>query len=251
MADHILELEDVSVAIDGRKVVDGISMHVARGESYVLFGPNGAGKTSLMLALAGLPEYAVEGRVLLNGKDLAGTDIDERATLGMAVGFQHPPEVTGVKLRDLLKICTGKKPDEDLSDEELAAVDKFQLTPFLDRDINVGFSGGERKRADVLQLLLMKPRLLLLDEPDSGVDLESLALIGAEIQNYLKQTGASAFIITHQGHILDHIEARHACVLVDGKIHCFKSPRRILEEIETAGYRHCITCEVGRKERER
>ena len=128
--------------------------------------------------------------------------VDERAQLGIIVSFQNPPEITGVKLGDLLKLCLSKTTSDEFSAEEMAQIEAFRLTSFLNRDVNLGFSGGERKRSEILQLIFLRPKLLLLDEPDSGVDVESLKMISTEIQKYIEATGASALIITHKGDIL-------------------------------------------------
>jgi Fe-S cluster assembly ATP-binding protein len=114
---------------------------------------------------------------------------------------------------------------------------------FLNRDFNVGFSGGERKRAEILQMMFMKSKLLILDEPDSGVDVESLKLIGNEIQKYVETTKSSALIVTHQGGILEYLDSKHACVLLESKIHCFPDPKKILETLKTKGYKECIQCQ--------
>jgi Fe-S cluster assembly ATP-binding protein len=127
-------------------------------------------------------------------------------------------------------------------------VEKLRLTDFLDRDINRGFSGGERKRAEVLQMLFMKPRLLLLDEPDSGVDIESLKLIGTLIQDYLSESGASALIITHHGQILEYIKASKACVFMEKIIYCHTAPQEIIRSINERGYGYCLECQHRRTE---
>jgi Fe-S cluster assembly ATP-binding protein len=148
-----------------------------------------------------------------------------------------------VKLKDVLKICAGLKPKDALSKEHLALVERLNLTEFLDRDINRGFSGGERKRAEVLQMLLMRPKLMLLDEPDSGVDAESLKLIGEMIQEYLTESKASALIITHQGMILEYIKARKSCVFMEKIVYCHAMPKEIIKSIQESGYEGCLECQ--------
>jgi Fe-S cluster assembly ATP-binding protein len=112
----------------------------------------------------------------------------------------------------------------------------------LNRDLNVGFSGGERKRSEILQLIFLKPKLLLLDEPDSGVDVESLKLIATEIQRYVENSGSSALIITHKGDILEYVKAKYGCILLDGRFHCFTHPMSIYEDIKKVGYEECVAC---------
>jgi len=239
----ILEISDLSVEVEGEKIISGLKLKIKEGESHVLFGPNGSGKSTLLNAILGTPGYDVtSGKIIFNGSDITEKTVDERARLGLGFGFQVPPEVVGVKLLDMLKVCEGRGQKEELSREAQELVEKLEMDEYLHRDVNVGFSGGERKRAEVLQVLLMKPKLLLLDEPDSGVDVESLGLIAGEIQDYLKKNNASALIITHHGHILEHIRAENACVLVDRRIHCHGKPEIIFKNIKERGYIRCIEC---------
>jgi Fe-S cluster assembly ATP-binding protein len=237
----ILEVEDLTVKIGNKVILEDISFSLKGNESYILFGPNGSGKTTLINAIMGVPPYEiVSGEIRFMGEDITMKSTDERSKVGISMGFQNPPEITGVKLSSLLKLCLGK---DEFSEEEKKLIEAFKLTEFLDRDINVGFSGGERKRAEILQMIFLKPRLLLLDEPDSGVDVESLKLIASEIQRYSERTGSSALIITHKGDILEHIKAKYASVLLEGQIHCFSNPKRIFEKIKRSGYEECVKCQ--------
>lgn len=240
---NILEVRGLSVEVEGKSILSAVNLDVKAGEANILFGPNGSGKTTLLMAILGIPGYRVGGgKIIFDGRDITKLGVDERARMGIGFGFQQPPEVVGVKLRDILKVCEGTPQKKELSDKAKSLVEKLNMTDYLDRDVNVGFSGGERKRAEILQLLLMKPKLLLLDEPDSGVDVESLGLIAGEIQNYISKNNASALIITHHGHILDYIKAKSACVLVDGRIHCYGKPGEIFRTIKEKGYSRCIEC---------
>jgi Fe-S cluster assembly ATP-binding protein len=246
---NILTVENLSVKIEGKLILKDVTFSLKSHESHILFGPNGSGKTTLISALMGLPSYeVVSGKISFMGVDITNKSVEERAKLGMVVSFQNPPEITGVKLADLLKLCLGKSPDARFSGEEQALIDAFRLAEFLNRDINVGFSGGERKRSEILQLIFLKPTLLLLDEPDSGVDVESLRLIAGEIQRYVERSGSSALIITHKGDILDYIKAKYGCVLLAGKFHCYTHPTRIYEEIKRVGYEECVACRVRKTE---
>ncbi len=126
--------------------------------------------------------------------------------------------------------------------EEKRMIDIFRLNDFLGRDINVGFSGGERKRSEILQLIFLKPKLMLLDEPDSGVDVESLKLIASEIQRYVEGSKSSALIITHKGDILEYVKAEYGCILLDGQFYCYKDPSGIYNDIKKQGYEGCVAC---------
>jgi Fe-S cluster assembly ATP-binding protein len=242
---NILEVKNLSVEVEGKLILKDMTFNLKSHESHILFGPNGSGKTTLISALMGLPSYkVVSGNIFFMGNEITDKSIEERARLGMVVSFQNPPEITGVKLADLLKLCLGKTPNDKFTEEEQALIEAFRLTEFLDRDTNVGFSGGERKRSEILQLIFLKPKLLLLDEPDSGVDVESLRLIAGEIQQYVERNGSSALIITHKGDIMEYVKAKYGCVLLDGKFHCYTHPMRIYEDIKNIGYEKCVACRV-------
>ncbi len=244
-----LEVHNLSVKVEDKLILKDLNFSLKEGASHILFGPNGSGKTTLIGTLMGLPGYeVVSGKIFFDGVDITDKSVDERAKMGMIVSFQSPPEITGVKLGDLLKLCLGKTASDDFSSEELAQIEEFRLTNFLNRDVNVGFSGGERKRSEILQLIFLKPKLLLLDEPDSGVDVESLRMIAIAIQKYVEKTGSSALLITHKGDILDYIKALYGCILLKGQFHCFKDPLRIYEEIKKLGYEECVACRIRTRE---
>src|SRR4030043_1795895 len=245
----ILEVKDLTVNIQGKTILKNLNFSLKQGESHILFGPNGSGKTTLIGALLGLPAYEiVSGKIFFMGKDITAKGTDEKAKLGIVASFQSPPEIAGVKLGDLLKLCLGKKPEENFSPEEQKLIEVFKLTNFLNRDINVGFSGGERKRSEILQLIFLKSKLLLLDEPDSGVDVESLKLIATELPHYVEKSGSSALIITHKGDILEYIKAKYGCILLSGQFHCYTKPMRIYEDIKKIGYEECVACRRRTKE---
>jgi Fe-S cluster assembly ATP-binding protein len=245
----VLEVKGLSVKVEGRLILNNVTFSLKQGVSHILFGPNGSGKTTLISTLMGLPGYeVVSGKILFMGEDITFKTVDERAKLGMVVSFQNPPEITGVKLGDLLKLCLGKATTDDFSAEEQKQIEAFRLTSFLNREVNVGFSGGERKRSEILQLIFLKPKLLLLDEPDSGVDVESLSMIAQEIQNYVQTSGSSALIITHKGDILEHVKAGYGCILLEGQFHCFTEPMGIYEDIKKLGYEGCVACRVRKRE---
>lgn len=238
----LLEIEDLHVSIGGRMVLKGINLKIDRGENHALFGPNGCGKTTLLNTIAGVPRYVVEsGRILFKGKDITHLPMDERARMGIGIAFQSPPAIRGLKLKDLIKLCNPQANPEKVLRE-------MNFLEFADREVNRGFSGGEIKRSEMAQLLAQRPELVMLDEPDSGVDLENIKLIGRAINKLTEKDTKpskrirSGIIITHFGHILDYISVDKAHVMLEGTIVCTGSPREILEQIKTRGYEGCARC---------
>jgi Fe-S cluster assembly ATP-binding protein len=241
---NILEVRNLKVRVEDKVILKDVNLELTEKKNYVMFGPNGSGKTTLINAIMGLPQYQiVSGKIFFLGQDITKDTVEKRAEMGLALVFQHPPDINGVKLSSLLKLCVGKEDEDDFNAKEKELIDAFHLGEFLERDINVGFSGGERKRAEILQMLLLKPRLLLLDEPDSGVDVESLKLIGEQIQIYVEENESTSLIVTHKGDILDYVDAKYACVLLKSIIYCFAEPKRIYETIKKGGYEDCVACQ--------
>ncbi len=242
----MLEVEDLTVEVGGREIVHHISFDVDTGDSLVLFGPNGSGKTTLLMAIMGVPRYKItRGRILYNGEDITHMPVDERSRMGIGILFQRPPVVRGVKMRDMVRACLGDREDGSVIDEMAA---RLNLGELLDRELNYGFSGGEIKRSELMQLIAQGPEFVMLDEPDSGVDLENIVLVGEMINELLQKDRrrtrtSSGLIITHTGHILDYVNADRACVLLNGGIWCRGNPREILESIKTHGYEGCAICQ--------
>ena len=244
----MIEVKNLTVSIEDKRVLQEVNLHIAKGETMALLGPNGSGKTSLLKTIIGIPGYRVEsGRILFNGVDITEHTMDERAKLGIGIAFQRPPAIRGVKLKDIMRICMEKREAFKVGKiNEFAQ--KLNLLNFLDRDINLGFSGGEIKRSELLQLLAQNPYLIMLDEPDSGVDLVSINLVGKVINELLekekiasKRTKAG-LIITHAGYILDYVNADRGCIMLNGTIICSGNPRDLIEEIRTKGYEGCVRC---------
>lgn len=240
----LFELKQLAVEVDGNLVLKGVDLTINRGETHVLFGPNGSGKTTLIMASLGFPKYkVVSGQILFKGQDVSGLTLDQRIRMGMGVAFQRPPVVPGVKLRELAGLIAR----QDGAKLEKAA-EELHAVHLLDRSVNDGFSGGEAKRSELLQLLMAGPELAFIDEPESGVDIESIAIIGNAINRILGKTrvkagrSASALIVTHTAHILDYVNAEVGHVMVDGRIVCSGNPRDILKEIRAHGFRRCEVC---------
>jgi Fe-S cluster assembly ATP-binding protein len=246
----MLNIEHLTVEVDGKRILNDVNLHIGEGETHALFGPNGSGKTSLLFTIAGVPKYKVRsGKIFFKGKDITDAPIDERAKLGIGIMFQHPPVLRGVKLMDMVRISMERLRDKKVSDDEVRELaKKLNLEGFLSRDVNLGFSGGEIKRSELLQLLAQRPDLVLLDEPDSGVDLVNIGLVGNTINELLQKDlktvhrTKSGLIITHFGNILDYVRADKAYVMMKGTILCHGNPVELLEEIRHSGYSECLSC---------
>ena len=245
----MLEIKNLTVEVGNRGVLKDISLTVPSGSTSVLFGPNGSGKSSLLNTIMGLSNYRVlEGQIIFDGEDITHMPVHERAKLGIGLMSQRPPNLVGVQLRDMLRVTSRGKRDPGKLAETL------NMKRFLDRDVNVGFSGGEIKRSELLQLAAQNPCFYMLDEPESGVDLESIERVGTMIRDLLTggvtcagrraTEGKSALVITHTGQILDYIEADRGYVLCDGMMACSGNPRELLREIRNNGYEECVDCRL-------
>jgi len=246
----MLKIKDLSVAVEDKEIIHDVNLTINNGETHVLFGPNGAGKSTLLMAIMGFPKYKVtKGSISFKGKDITDISVDERARMGIGLSFQRPPVVRGVKTRDIVAACLRGRGDGDIIGE---LAEKADLNEFLERDINYGFSGGEIKRSELMQLLAQRPELTLLDEPESGVDLVNIVLIGELMNDLLEkncpiqQRKCMGLIITHTGHILDYVNARTGYVMCDGTIGCVGDPHEMLATIREKGYEECIKCYLGR-----
>lgn len=248
----MLEINNLHVEAGGREILKGVSLTVAEGETCVLFGPNGSGKSTLLAAIMGYGNCKItKGKILFKGEDITNLPVDERAKRGIGMMMQRPPNVTGVKLGTLVRAAAQG------NDEMVNRASEFRMDKFLERDVNVGFSGGEIKRSELLQLTAQRPDFILLDEPESGVDLESIDLIGNKVHDLLYAKGkkckncpmdverhVSSLVITHTGQILDYIGADRAFVLKEGTIRCTGRPMDILKDIRERGYGECISCRM-------
>jgi len=241
----MLKTEDLWVSVGDKQVLKGVNFSMSYGEINVLFGPNGAGKTSFMMTLMGFPRYRIEqGKIYFKEQDITNMDIYERSQLGLGVSFQRPPTVKGVTLRKIIEIITNNGSDQP---DILANIQRLNLSEHLDRGLNDGFSGGEMKRSELFQLMVQKPELVLIDEPESGVDIENIALVGEAINSLLgkdkvKDPKRGAIMITHTGYILDFVNADKGYIIFDGNLVCGGNPRDILSEVKKHGYRRCAQC---------
>jgi len=178
----MLLIEDLQVKLGNKKILKHLDLEILPGETHILFGPNGSGKTSLLMTIMGYPQYKVTGgKIMFKGEDITHMTIDDRARLGIGMSYQRPPSIQGLKTRKVIEACSRDHVDVD------ALAERVNFTDFLDRDINVGFSGGEIKRSELLQLMAQDADLALFDEPESGVDLENISLIGNTINGLLQR----------------------------------------------------------------
>ncbi len=242
--EKLLEIKDLWVEVEGKEVLKDISLILPLGETHVIFGKNGSGKTTLLMTIMGFPVYKIKhGKIFFKGEDITELPPYERAKRGIGIMFQRPPTIRGVKLKDILISCIR---ENKIKIEELAH--EFGFETFLDREVNKGFSGGELKKSELLQLLVQNPDLVLLDEPESGVDIENIQFIGKMIKRLLqkdiphKPRNKSGLIITHTGFILQYIAADLGYVIMDGEIYCKGNPIEIFEGIQKYGYEGCKKC---------
>ncbi|BBD72716.1 Fe-S cluster assembly ATPase SufC [Sulfodiicoccus acidiphilus] len=220
-----LTIEDLHVEVEGKEVIRGINLEIRSGEIHALMGPNGSGKTSLSLALMGHPKYKItKGRILLNDENITNLETHEKVKKGLFLAFQLPVEIPGVKLSTLLlaeynRIYGYNENAVALLQKVKEVVKKVNLgESLLNRGVHEGFSGGEKKRAEILQMLILRPKFAILDEPDSGVDVDGLKMIGDSINQLLKENGTGYLIITHYRRILDYVKTDVIHVLNRGKL---------------------------------
>ena len=249
---NMLEIENLTVEVAGKEILRDLYLNIERGEVHVLFGPNGCGKTTLLLTILGFPTYKVKsGSIKFKDVDITNLPTNERVKLGMGVSFQHPPQIRGVTLGDMVNIAQGRS--EAAIDEgviELAARLNIPYE-FLVRDVNLGFSGGEVKRSEILQLMAQSPEFIMFDEPDSGVDVENIELIGGIMSELLDRNKLpskrvrAGLIITHSGFIMRYIKADRAHVMLEGSIACSGMPDEITKNIMEVGFEKCVEkCKV-------
>jgi len=248
----LLDIQDLHVEVDGEQILQGVNLAIPEGEVHALLGPNGSGKTSLMMTIMGFSRYRVtSGRILFDGEDITGEGLTERARPGIAVSPQRPPTIEGVRLQQVLDYTIGT--DESRRSMVEGLIQTARMDSFLQRDINAGLSGGEIKRSELLQLLASGPRFAMLDEPDSGVDLEALEKVGWMVNQLysldaqrpaLRKTG---LVITHTAQVLDYVQIDKAHVMIDHRIASCGNPTLILDTISQHGYSACLECmQLGR-----
>ncbi|MCW6700899.1 Fe-S cluster assembly ATPase SufC [Anaerococcus sp. NML200537] len=238
---ELLKIENLHVSAGEKDILKGIDLKVGKGEVHVVMGANGSGKSTLMNAIMANPIYEVkEGKIYFEGEDITDLSVDKRARLGIFMSFQHPDEIPGVKLSDFLRISeeqiTGSKPKILAFNKKLQKeMEDLKLNDsYANRYVNVGFSGGERKKSEILQMQMLSPKLALLDETDSGLDVDAVRIVSKGIEDFLDGE-KSVIIITHHREILANIKADYVHILKDGKIK-YSGGDDLMDRIEAEGY---------------
>ncbi len=246
----VLEIKDLHASVDGKKILRGVNLTVKQGEIHALMGPNGSGKSTLSSILLGHPKYKVDsGEILLDGENILTWPTEKRAQAGLFLAFQYPMEIPGVSYFHFLHAAAKAQ----LNDPKLSALQfkktvlenlkMLELDPaFIERYLNTGFSGGEKKRAEILQMMLFKPSLAVLDETDSGLDIDSLRIVSAAI-NQMRGPSFGALLITHYQRILSYVKPDIVHVMVNGRI-IQSGDHTLASELEKTGYQNLLEAPV-------
>jgi Fe-S cluster assembly ATP-binding protein len=236
-----LEIQNLHVRTEEREILHGVDLVVRKGETHALMGPNGSGKSTLANSLMGNPNYEVtEGRILLNGEDLTEADPDERAKAGLFMAFQYPATIPGVSVANFLRMAVNAKREEPIKVKEFGSMLKEHMDllrirrEFTSRYLNEGFSGGEKKRAEILQLAMLQPDFAVLDETDSGLDIDALRIVSDGV-NAMRGDERGFLIITHYTRILDYVEPEFVHIMLNGQI-VREGGSELASELEDKGY---------------
>lgn len=242
MSQTLLQVSNLSAGTEDKPILHNISLEVGAGETHVLMGPNGAGKSTLGHAIMGDPQYIVsEGKIVFDGQDLTELAADKRSLAGIFLSYQAPVEVPGVPLYTFLRTITQMRPELKTTARKFRQrvneiADELDMDEsFLTRELNVGFSGGEKKKIEMLQLLLLKPKLAILDETDSGLDVDALKIVSKGIEAYRRDCDGALLMITHNTRILDKLSVDRTHVMVHGNL-VEEGPADLITEIDTHGF---------------
>ncbi len=238
----LLEIKNLKVNVEEKEILHGVDLEIQAGETHVIMGPNGAGKSTLGASLMGDPRYEIiDGKIVFQGQEIQGEDTDKIAKMGIFLSFQNPVEVPGITLSNFIKTALEQKTGErirlwDFKKQLEETMKLLNMDPsYADRDLNVGFSGGEKKKAEILQLLMLKPELAILDETDSGLDVDAVRIVSEGVKAYKAQVGGALLIITHSTRILEALSVDATHVLVNGKI-VEQGDASLIDEINEHGF---------------
>lgn len=221
----LLEVKDIYAGANDREILKDLSLEVGEGEIHVIMGPNGSGKSTLAHVIMNTGGYEINsGKIFFEGEDITELETDKRARLGLFMSYQAPPEIPGVTLENFIRAAITARDGEtpgffDLRDKIEEIMDQLHInTDYKERYVNVGFSGGERKKSEILQLLMLEPKLAILDETDSGLDVDAVEVVGKGIAKFMEKKSRSLIVITHHQEILKYVKPDFVHVIVDGKI---------------------------------
>lgn len=238
----MLKIKDLKVSIEDKEILKGINLDVLKGKVHVLMGPNGSGKSTLAQTIMGNPMYTVtSGDIVLENESILDMEPHARALKGIFLSFQYPSEVTGVTISNFLRMIYNKRHTQNLSPVKFRKILEGKMdalnmnTDFAQRYLNDGFSGGEKKRMEMLQMSILEPKIAILDETDSGLDIDALKIVSNAVNTLKKDTNMSVLIITHYTRILQHIQADKVHILQDGVI-VREGNRDLADELEQKGY---------------
>ena len=236
-----LEIQNLHVRIEEREILRGLNLKVGKGETHALMGPNGSGKSTLANTIMGNPVYEVtDGKIVFNGEDLTEADPDERARAGLFMAFQYPATIPGVSVANFLRMAVNAKREEPIKVKEFGKLlgENMELLridrAFTSRYLNEGFSGGEKKRAEILQLAMLKPEVAVLDETDSGLDIDALRIVSDGV-NALRGPEMGSLIITHYTRILEYVKPEFVHIMLDGRIVREGGPE-LADKLDEQGY---------------
>ena len=253
MAQDLLKVEHLAASVEDTEILKDVSLHIGRGETHVIMGPNGAGKSTLAGVLMGNPAYTVTGgSALWEGEDLLDLSVSERAKKGLFLSFQNPVEVPGISLENFVRSALSQKTGKPVRvwsfrKEVKAALETLDMDQsYAERDLNVGFSGGEKKKAEILQLLMLRPKFAILDETDSGLDVDAVRTVSRGIEEYQKKRGGALLVITHSTKILESLHVDYTHVLVKGTMVTTGGPE-LVDEINAHGFEKYVGKEDSEK----
>jgi len=235
MTENALQIEGLTAGLGDLPILNGIDLVVPFGDVHALMGPNGSGKSTLVHVLTGHDDYDAEGSALVDGTELIGLSVEERAQAGLFQAFQYPVSLPGISLAALTNEMEDVSDDSDVEERAEAAEEQLQMQPFMDRYVNVGLSGGEKKRSEMYQLAVAAPKVAILDEIDSGLDVDAVKAV-AEMVESLRSPKRGVLVITHYSRILRHLTADRVHVMVDGRI-VESGGREVAERLEAEGYK--------------
>src|SRR3989344_1382464 len=231
-----LEIKNLNVNVDGKEILKGLNLNLEKGKVYALMGPNGSGKSTLSQVLAGNPKYKISGEISFEGEEISNLKPHERSKKGLFLSFQYPVEISGVTISSFLKTALNSLKGKKISPIEFWNIlekhsKKLNIDKsFLSRFLNEGFSGGEKKKAEVLQMLILNPKLAILDETDSGLDIDSLKIVSQGINNFIDKD-KTILIITHYQKILDYVKPDKILIMKNGRI-VKEGGKELIEELE-------------------